>query len=88
MTTTTATHSRTLAPPPAAYNPLTDAADPEPISAGAAVGAALVGTLRIRVAGAVAGATPMRCHLLCPLIGRVHGTGPAHRIVIVRVRAS
>ena len=38
--------------------------------------------------GSVTGTAPMRCHLLCPLIGRVHGTGPAHRIVIVRVRAS
>ncbi len=33
---------------------------------------------------AVAGAAPVRGHLLGPLIGRIHGMRPAHRIVVVR----
>ena len=36
----------------------------------------------------VAGAAEVRGHLLGPLVRRVHGVRPAHRIVVVRLRAA
>ncbi len=37
---------------------------------------------------AVARAAPVRGHLLGPLVGRVHGVGPAHGVVVVGLRAA
>ena len=37
---------------------------------------------------AVARSAEVRCHLLGPLVGRVHRMRPAHRVVVVSVRAA
>ena len=59
-----------------------DVDDVMELAADLALGLDAVGPVHDR---AVAGAAPVRRHLLGPLVGRVHRVGPAHRVVVVGV---